>query len=221
MRNLGMGPPPIDRPARKPRLGCMGCLTRVLLILVVGGILLVVMQGLFYPWSFYLGGHFHLLPIWQGVGHIQSPAGGYLLYFWIEPTRGGRVYNLPNFRGTGYLCTPRGERFRLRVYANMPEKTGTDSNGKPMIVEFRHRPWYYSFVGGYDARPRLHFRGKWQNPGLVTDDGGTFAGAFQANGNLTGNLNNYYHADSTHKIQVVFHETTGWHNWWNDCRAAR
>ncbi len=79
----------------------MGCFTRVLLILIVGSVLLVLLQGVLYPWSFYLGGHFHWYPGWQGISRVHTAAGDYTIYFWIEPSRGGRTFNLPTFRGSG------------------------------------------------------------------------------------------------------------------------
>ena len=32
------------------------------------------MQAALHPWGFYLGGHRHLLPIWQGTGTLHAPA---------------------------------------------------------------------------------------------------------------------------------------------------
>lgn len=224
MADVGtFGPPPIEQALKKRRgcLGCgMGCFTRVLLVLgllVVLAVFAQLLQGVLYPWSFYLGGHFHWLPGWQGTGRIHTASGDYTIYFWIEPARGGRTYNLPTFRGSGMICTPRGERYKLRAYAGLTEKTGLDTNGKTMTLELRHRPWNYSFLGSYDQRPRLHFRGTWQNPDLVMDDGGTLAEAFDPNGQLSNNKNNYYHADSPNKVQVTFHEEHGLFVWWNGC----
>jgi len=209
MRNLGMDPRPIDR---KRRWGCSGCFTRVLLILALGIVLAVAMHAAFYPWSTYLGGHWHI-PGWAGIAHVPSPAGDYILYFWIEPSSGGRTYNLPSFRGTGFLCTPRGERYRLQARAGMPEKTGVDTNGKAFNVELYSRPWYWNFSGKWDRRPELNFRGKWQNPDLVMDDGGTLAAAFNPDGTLANHRNNYYHADARNKVQVVFHEASMFAGW--------
>ena len=218
MRNVGiMGPPPIDR--KKSRLGCAGCLTRVMLTLLLGCVLIIAMDALFYPWSFYLGGHLHTLPVWQGIGRMHSASGDYVIYFWVEPTRGGRTFNLPSFKGKGYLCTPRGARFPLRAYAGLNEKTGTDTNGKAFHLSLSSWPWYWNFTGTYDRRPVLEFRGRWQNPDLVMDDGGTLAGAFLADGALSPVRYNYYHADSKNKVEVTFHEVTGFQAWSSDCRV--
>jgi hypothetical protein len=196
----------------------MGCITSSLLLLLVGAVIIIAMQGLFYPWSFYLGGHFHWLPMWSGIGTMHTPAGDYVLHFTIEPSGGSRLYNLPNFRGNGFLCTPRGERYRLKLFAGMNEKTGIDTNGKAMRMELRYRPWYWSFSGNRKLeQPRLAFRGKWQNPDLVMDDGGTLLGAFNADGTLKNAPYNYYHADAASKQQIVIHEATGLQALWADC----
>ena len=216
MRNLGMGPAPMGR---KRRWGCTGCFTRVFLILLLASVLALILPGIFYPWSYYLGGHFHLVPGWSGIARLPGPGGDYVVYIWIQPSSGGRTFNLPSFRGTGSLCTPRGERFRLRVTAGMNEKTGIDTNGKAFNVSVYQRPWYRGFVGQYDNRPALHFKGKWQNPELVMDDGGTLAAAFNPDGSLSNQRYNYYHADAKNKIPVIFHQVTGWQAWWGGCSA--
>ncbi len=215
MRNVEMGPPPIDHP-RKKRRGCFGCLTQVLFILLLGCVLAVAMQAVFYPWALYFGGHRHWLPFWQGMGHIHGPGGDYVLYFWIQPQRGGRTFNLPWFTGTGYLCSPHGERYKLRVMGGMNEHTGIDTNGKQMKLDFSHRPWNAGWTGNYHLPPRITLNGRWQNPDLVMDDGGTLAGAFLPDGSLSNARNNYYHADSPNKVPVVFHEV-GWDAAWRDC----
>jgi len=196
----------------------MGCLTRVVLILALGCVLLIAIEGVFHPWSFYMGGHFHLLPLWQGIGRMHTPAGDYVLYFWMQPTSGGRTYNLPAFRGWGYLCTPRGERFALRTRGGLTEKTGIDTNGKTMVLEFYRRPWYWNFTGQWDQRPKVNFRGTWQNPNLVADDGGTLAKAFNPDGTLSSNRPSYYQANAPNKTPIVFSEVTGWNAYWGDCR---
>src|SRR5262252_3523587 len=113
---------PIER--RVPG-GCAGCLGRFVRIAVLGFVagvaLIVAIDWLFAPWAFYLGGTFHVLPVWQGTATIHASSGDYTLYLWMSPTRGGRTFNLPVFNGWAALCTPRGERFPLRLRANMFE----------------------------------------------------------------------------------------------------
>jgi hypothetical protein len=103
-------------PRVKPRRGCVGCLWQTLwqctLILGLGAILVIAMTGLFYPWAFYLGGRFHILPYWQGWGKLHAKSGDYVLFVQFEPTpRGSKMYLETNLTGIAYVCTPRGENF--------------------------------------------------------------------------------------------------------------
>ena len=200
----------------------MGCLTRLLGILLIGivagSVLLVAMDRVFFPWAFYFGGHPHWLPLWAGKAQVHRSDGDYVIYFFIQPTTAGsRMYNLPTFRGTGFICTPRGQQYKLRAYAGMSEKTGTDTNGKTMSLQLYRRPWYWNFTGNWDHRPELQLRGTWQNPNLVMDDGGSFAAAFLPDGSLGKTPHSYYHSNSQDKQTIVFHEVTGWQQWWPDC----
>jgi len=33
---------------------------------ILGFIVLLALDAVFMPWSFYMGGHFHLIPVWRG-----------------------------------------------------------------------------------------------------------------------------------------------------------
>ncbi len=214
MRNMRKGVTPTAAIAAKPRLGCLG---RLLVYMLLGTLALVLITAVFAPWGFFLGGRFHVLPLWQGIGRLRAPSGDYVLYFWISPAPGGRTYNNPYFRGWGYLCTPRGQRFSLRVTGGLHEHTGIDTNGKAMRLEFYRRPWYWRWAGTWDRRPRLDLNGRWQNPDLVMDDGGTLSQAFRADGTLYQGPPNPRPAARV-KLPIVFHET-GWLGWLDDCRA--
>jgi hypothetical protein len=201
-------------------LGCLtGCLTRLVLILVVGVALIVAIDGLFAPWSFYLGGQMHLPPGWQGVGTMHTDTGDYVLYLWMMPQPNGRgsLYNFPYFRGWAYLCTPRGERFPLRLSASMHEHPGTDTNGMAIDISMYWRPWHYSFSN--EDRPRLSLRGRWQNPDLVMDDRGSLSRAFLPDGSVyLGPARNQPAAREM--LPIVLHEAA-WSGWFSDCRVAK
>lgn len=182
---------------------------------VLGMIAVGLIMAIFAPWGFYLGGKFHVFPVWQGVGRFHASSGDYVLYFWLSPTRSGRTFNFPSFAGWGTLCTPRGERFKLRVTGGMLEKTGIDSNGKAMHLSLHRRPWYYTFTGTWDSRPRLDLRGRWENPDLVLEDGGTLSRAFLPDGSLyQGPPRNQPAARE--KLRIVLHET-GWLGFVSSC----
>src|SRR5215472_5547226 len=168
--------------------GCAGCIGRfiriVVLALVAGVALIVAIDWLFAPWAFYLGGRFHVLPVWQGLAKVHSSSGDYTLYLWMSPARGGRTLNLPVFNGWAALCTPTGARFPLRLRAYMFEHPGTDTNGMEMRIDLYRFPWYATWAGVWDHRPQLTFRGRWQNAELVTTDGGSLSVAFLPDGRL-------------------------------------
>jgi hypothetical protein len=184
---------------------------------VVGGTLFIVaIDYVFAPWSFHLGGRAHLVPGWQGIGTLHGDAGDYVLYLWMTPEPNGRgsIYHLPYFRGWASLCTPRGERFPLRLSAGLSERPGTDTNGMAMNITMYWRPWNYSFIN--DDRPRLTLRGRWQNPDLVMDDGGTLARAFLPDGTVyRGPTRNQPRTGKP--VSIVLHEVP-WSQWWPDCR---
>lgn len=224
MPDVRLGPPPIDRLRARP--GCMGCLTRILISAV--GVLLVcllasaVMEFIFHPWALYAGGHFHLLPYWQGISRVHRADGDYTLYFVIEPSTSGRYERHQVFTGNGYLCTPRGERFPLGIYGHFTESVGTDTNGKHVTIEFKRRPWYFKLVSPqYDRRPRVTFGGVWQNPNLVGDDGGSFAAAFLPDGTMNKSQAqyDYYHANGPNKLPMVINEVSGLDAYRADCRG--
>jgi hypothetical protein len=189
------------------RGGCLGCVGRLIGILAlgiaVGSGLVIAINWIFTPWAFYLGGQFHVFPLWAGRARAHTASGDYTLYLWMSPTKSGRLSNYPTFRGWAYLCTPHGERFSLRLNAYMFEHPGTDTNGMDMRVDMYRRRWFWSWSG--DQRPRLTLRGKWQNPDLVTTDGGSLSVAFLPDGRLyDGPAGRQPRARET--VPVVIHE---------------
>ena len=191
---------------RRPRLGCLGCLTRIALMCLVAGVAVVAAQRLFNPWAFQLGGRSHLLPYWYGSAMIRAVGGEYQIYLWFGPSSRSRLgRRAPYVTGNGYLCTPRGERIQLRVYGSLPDLNGTDTNGTRMRLELYRRPWYWSLAGDWDRRPRLELQGRWENPDLVMNDGGSFAAAFLPDGRVyDGPARNQPKPGAP--IAVVFHE---------------
>lgn len=186
--------------------------------IIAGSAILVAIDWVFAPWSFYMGGSFHALPVWHGEARMHASSGDYTVYLWIQPWNGGkRMSNSPLFTGTAWLCTPRGERYRLRLTASMSEHPGTDTNGKEMRIEMYQRRWFWSLTGNH--RPELTFRGHWQNPDFVATDGGTLSRAFLPDGRLyDGGGSSQPRSRET--VPVVFHEVP-WTAWFSDCRAVK
>jgi len=180
------------RANRTRRKGCLGCIGQVTLLLIGSAILLTLMTGVFYPWSFYLGGKFHIFPMWQGWGRLHSKAGDYLVWVQFEPTpRGSRMYLESNLTGRAYVCTPRGERLPMHLGGGMPKHLPLHTDGQPIHLYMSYwPPGYGGFIS--DRRPHLEFRGHWQNPTLVMDDQGSIVNAFEPDGTV-------YHGHSAHR----------------------
>lgn len=174
---------PHQVPTRRARSGCLGCLFQTGVILILAAILLLAATGVFYPWAFYLGGKFHILPMWQGLGRAHTRNGDYLVWVRFQPTpRGSKMYLTSNLTGDAYLCTPRGENIRMHVGGSMAKHLNLSTNSEWVDLYMNYAPWNRQFIT--DRRPRLEFRGKWQNPDLVMDDHGSIARAFQPDGTV-------------------------------------
>jgi hypothetical protein len=202
---------------RRLRLGCLGQLVLLVLIFAFVGVAMLATVAVFAPWSYYLGGRFHPLPMWRGAGTMHTASGDYALEFTITPQSGGRPFNLPHFRGWGTLCSPRGERYVMRISAGMSDHPGVDTNGERMDITMYARPWNYSLTGR-DGRPRLKFHGRWQNPDLVVDDEGTLSRAFLPDNTVyLGPASRQPPARQT--VSLVLHEAP-WASL-SDCRRLR
>jgi hypothetical protein len=205
-------------PARRP-FGCLtGLLTGLVLALLIVGVVVGAADAVFAPWAFYLGGRFHPWPGWQGIGTVHTDAGDYGLYLSMmpQPSGPGSRSNLPYLRGTAEVCTPRGERFRMRLSASLHEHPGTDTNGMAIDVTMYTRRWNYSWTN--EARPRLELRGRWQNPDLVMDDRGTLSRAFLPDGTAyLGPTRNQPRVGKP--LTIVVHELP-WTTWFPDCATS-
>jgi hypothetical protein len=169
----------------KPRKSGPGCLVQVLGALALGVVVLYAIYAVFAPWAFYMGGRFHLYPGWTGWGRMHSNiAGDYVLFVSISPRTGGRgTYRaVPHISGQGFICTPQGERYSLRVGGDFGKNSGVDLQGRTAYI-YAHQ---YSVFSG-STNPSLEFRGKWNNPELLLDDQGSINRAFDPGGKLVTN----------------------------------
>ena len=171
---------------RRPRsrFGCLGCLVQCAVILALGGVLVVAIIAVFAPWGFYLGGKFHWLPQWQGVGTMHAKSGKYVIYLYFYPTSSGqRIVPESAVKGQGYLCSPRHEIFRMTLGGSMRRGLNLNTDGEKIGLYMHHRP-VFAFTQGYDHRPRLELRGHWQNPNLVMDDHSSIQRNFESDGSV-------------------------------------
>ncbi len=183
-----MNPPPSlgsfgPRRARS-RFGCLGCLVQVSIILVLGCVLAVAVIGMLWPWGFYLGGKFHWLPEWQGVGTMHAKSGRYVLYVFFYPTNAGqRIVAESAVTGFAYLCSPRREIFRLKLGGSMRPHLNLNTDGEKIGLYAHYRPVLYG-IASNDLRPEIKLRGHWQNPNLVMDDDSSIQRAFEPDGTV-------------------------------------
>lgn len=170
--------------ARRRRTGCLGCLWQVGFLLVLGLILSVGLTGVFYPWAFYLGGKFHIIPMWYGWGTAHAKNGNYVVWVQFEPTpRGSRMFAASNLTGNARVCTPRGERLFMHLGGTMRKNLDLSTDGEHISLYMDHWPLGYgSFIA--DHRPSIEFRGNWRNPNIVMDDHGSIGRAFNADGTV-------------------------------------
>jgi hypothetical protein len=191
--------------AQHRRRGCLGCLIQPALALLGGGALLYLICILVAPWNFYFGGHFHLVPGWTGRGwmHASDAGGDYFLLVRFEPTVPG--YRKSPFNGNAFLCTPRGEKFRLHFGGDMPRGHGTDLRGVPIHL------YFFKWSGiqvSPDRRPRFDLYGTFGDSELIMEDHGSLSNQFRSDGTLYGPRD---HRPGTQgNSQVTLREDPSW-----------
>jgi hypothetical protein len=168
------------------KMGSLGCLGRVLLYFALAAAALLAADAVFAPWGFYMGGNFHIFPVWRGWGRMHSKVSGdYVLFVRFEPSpnRGSRIIPGSSLTGVGYLCTPRGERFRLNLGGGMRAHLNRSTDGEAIHLYMSNRSALYGQFTG-ENRPHLDLRGHWQNPMLVMSDGGSISREFLPDGRV-------------------------------------
>ena len=195
-------------PRRSRHQGCLGCLGRIGLSLLFGVALMFAIYALLAPWTFYYGGHFHIIPGWNGWGRLHSTAAGgdYYMLLRIAPTTPG--YRKSPIRGTAFLCTPRGERFRLSFGGSFLQKHGVDLRGVPIHLYMYNRPIFSSYFSA-DRNPRLDLYGAFGDSELVMEDHGSLANAFRPDGTPYGPADRN-RARSKENVHVIFREGSPW-----------
>lgn len=165
----------------------------------MGVVLVLAIDAVFAPWSFYMGGKFHWIPMWQGWGRMHAASGDYVLFVYMYPRTGTR--GVAHVGGTAALCTPRGETFNLTLGADFEKNMGASTEGKHVYMYLHKRPGWFSSSTS-DSRPSLEFHGAWHNPDMVLDDHGTISRAFRPDGTL--NTTNLPAAKET--VPLILHE---------------
>jgi len=174
-----------SRAGARRRAGCLGTLVKLAAILAFGLLASGVVFVILSPWAFFLGGTFHLVPGWKGWGTLHAKSGDYAVYvqFWPSFRRNPNMRPTSQLRGTGYLCSPRGERFRMKVSGDMPPSLPMKTDGETISLGMDYWP---TFSGSFitDHRPAFSLRGHWKNPNIEMDDNGTISLAFEPDGSV-------------------------------------
>ena len=154
MENTNLPQQLFQRKARS-RLGCLGQLLMLALILVGVGLLYAVLT----PWAFFMGGNFHPLGYWEGWGLMKSKtAGDYVLFVRLSPTvYGHQMFPAWDLKGNAYLCTPKGERFTLRLGGDMPRTFSVNSMGPPIHLWMDN--WRATLPVGANTDPIIRVAG--------------------------------------------------------------
>jgi hypothetical protein len=155
----------------------------VLLILLM--VLALGLPALFTPWGFFMGGRFHVIPAWSGWGkmHSSKAGGDYVIMISISPKTGRRL-GPAHVDGNAWLCTPRGEKFTLKLGGDFQRDIRLDTNGKTASFYMDNYNVKSQLTGQH--RPYLELRGKWNNPDLVLNDHGSIARNFAPDATLYG-----------------------------------
>ena len=169
-----------DPPTRRKGLGC---LSGLILLVLLGAIGVIGIDLAFAPWIYHVGGRVRLLPVWAGSGTVQTPSGPYRIYVWFSPSpSGSRILPSTSISGSGYVCTSQGERYSLRVRGGAAGNIWSNMDDHTFHISAYHRPVFWQF--NKDWRPRLSFTGQWVGPNLVMSDDASITDAFQPDGSL-------------------------------------
>ena len=183
-----------------------GCLPILLGLAILGIVLFGGLQALLAPWNFWLGGHFHWWPGWQGYGemHTRLSGGDYTMLLRLDPTIPG--YRKSPLHGTAWLCTPRGERIQLYVNGDMPRRHGRDLTGVPLHLYMNHYFGAARFTG--DTRPSIALWGSFGDRVLTVDDSGSIAGAFNPDGTVR--ARGQRAVERQENVRLILRESTSW-----------
>ncbi len=169
----------------RQRRGCLGCFATVVATLVFGLLVVMGLTAVLTPWAFYLGGSFHIIPSWQGWGTLHAKSGDYSVFVRFGPAlrTSSRLYPASRLKGIGYLCTPRGDRFRMNLTGSMRLHLPVHTDGEAITLGMDNWP---ALTGGFltHHRPSIGLVGHWKNPNLLMDDQSSLYRAFFEDGGV-------------------------------------
>lgn len=151
-----------------------GCLTQLLLWVVIAVVGIWVLIVVFNPWALHIGGRSTPLLYWHGAGTVLAKGGKRLpLYVSFWPGRpggfsgGGRREGKmvsARLRGDGWLCTAPGTVQRMELSGTMYGGYTDDTNS---LLDFRLLERRRPFNINYQKRGFFDLAGAWRGPDLV------------------------------------------------------
>jgi hypothetical protein len=203
------------RPNRQPG-GRAKPLFSILVVVLLAGVVYVGLT----PWAFFMGGHFHPLGYWAGWGRMHSKtAGDYFLYVQISPQPRPMEKIVPHtfVKGFAHLCTPKGERYYLKLSGSMSPHIYLNTVGQPIDLNLHN--WRDALIIGQEQRPAFYLWGQWGPGDLVADDRQTLSKAFLPDGALRPATSRILPAE-LEDTQLTLHEGT-YSQWEAACANAQ
>jgi hypothetical protein len=153
-----------------------GCLTKLLLLVVIGVVLAWALIVALNPWALHIGGRATPLLYWHGAGTVRANGGkAFPLYVWFSPGRpggfsaGGRREGQmvsARLQRYGWLCIAPGTVERMDVSGTMYGGYTSDSNS---LLDFRLLERRRPFAINPQKRGFFDVAGRWHGPDLVLD----------------------------------------------------
>ena len=167
-----------------PKKSRIGCVARFWLMVGAACLFLLAFQAVFMPWGFYLGGHFHWIPWWEGVGVAHAPNGrDYAIFVSIYPDARHSGRYSTSLTGSGYLCTPKGEKMQMKLSANMDKHLDLDTQGKTIRISMHRTSTWSTFINS-DYSPSIQLNGIWGDDSISGEDHNSFGRAFEPDGSV-------------------------------------
>jgi hypothetical protein len=169
-------------PAPRRRTGCLLTLAWFLLF---GTCAVLAWTAFTAPWAYFLGGRFHVLPVWQGFGVLAaSGRQDYLVFVRLWPDLAARhARGNALVSGMAALCIPGGRHYELRLAGSLGRDVPRDTEGLASHLYAFRRPWL-SVDSEADRRPQIDLYGTWRGNALAVNDHGSLAAALREDGTL-------------------------------------
>jgi hypothetical protein len=179
-------------------------------VLVLTAVVMFVTPGLFNPWIYFTGGHWHVMPAWQGWGRFAADGREYAVFVRMMPRPSGPPYLSKSLGGDAFLCMPGGERLHLALRGGMAKHLPLDVRGQAIYLEvYRRSVWQPWSSGSYQSAgsPALQLKGTWGDRSI------------EATGFLSRQRDASTVAAGKEKIPVTvkFEESSEWWEMWPAC----